>query len=65
MTPDPAIIQLKPINPADPNELERTELLREIIRVQDELIGAHLEVRRLSLLTEKLKNRARALGAKI
>jgi hypothetical protein len=37
----------------------------EIIRVQDEIIITHLELRRLTSVNEKLKKRARELGAKV
>lgn len=58
------VIHLRPVN-LDPDELERYALLDEIVRVQSEIITAHLELRRLTSVNEELKKRARELGAKI
>jgi hypothetical protein len=64
MSATPPIINLRPVD-ADPEELEKYALLDEIIRVQDEIILTHLELRRLTSVNEKLKKRARELGAKV
>jgi len=64
MVADLPVINLRPVN-IDPDELERYALLDEIVRVQDEIIIMHLELRRLTSVNEKLKKRARELGAKI
>jgi hypothetical protein len=64
MASDLPVINLRPAN-IDPDELERYALLDEIVRVQDEIITTHLELRHLSSVNEKLKKRARELGAKI
>jgi hypothetical protein len=64
MSATPPIINLRPVD-ANPDELEKNALLDEIIRVQDEIIMKQLELRRLSTVNEKLKKRARELGAKI
>lgn len=64
MSATPPVINLRPVN-IDPDELERYALLDEIVRVQDEIIKIHLELRRLTSVNEKLKKRARELGAKI
>jgi hypothetical protein len=64
MSETPPVINLRPVN-IDPDELERYALLDEIVRVQNEIITMHLELRRLSSFNEKLKKRARELGAKI
>jgi len=64
MASDLPVINLRPVN-IDPDELERYALLDEIVRVQDEIITTHLELRHLSSVNEKLKKRARELGAKI
>jgi hypothetical protein len=63
MAATPPIINLRPVN-IDPDELEKYALLDEIVRVQDEMITMHLELRRLTSVNEKLKKRARELGAK-
>jgi hypothetical protein len=64
MSATPPIINLQPVD-ANPEELEKYALLDEIIRVQDEIIITHLELRRLTSVNEKLKKRARELGAKV
>lgn len=64
MAADLPLINLKPVD-IDPDEIEKYALLDEIVRVQDEIITTHLELRRLSSINEKLKKRARELGAKV
>jgi hypothetical protein len=64
MAADLPLINLKPVD-IDPDEIEKYALLDEIVRVQDEIITTHLELRRLSSVNEKLKKRARELGAKV